>query len=59
MTAVQVPRDTAAAMEDIHGVDVSWLHHSTRGKARLRLVLHLSASRNASAQGTSTNYTRL
>ncbi|KAH5324508.1 hypothetical protein HBI12_086740 [Parastagonospora nodorum] len=30
MTAVQAPHDTAAAMEDIHGVDVSWLHHSTR-----------------------------
>ncbi|KAH7386013.1 hypothetical protein BKA66DRAFT_415336 [Pyrenochaeta sp. MPI-SDFR-AT-0127] len=30
MTAVQVPPDTASAMEDIHGVDVSWLHHSTR-----------------------------
>ncbi|KAI4615093.1 hypothetical protein J4E83_006817 [Alternaria metachromatica] len=30
MTAVQTPGDTASAMEDIHGVDVSWLHHSTR-----------------------------
>ncbi|KAF1918452.1 hypothetical protein BDU57DRAFT_199501 [Ampelomyces quisqualis] len=30
MTAVQAPQDTAAAMEDIHGIDVSWLHHSTR-----------------------------
>ncbi|KAF1849420.1 RNI-like protein [Cucurbitaria berberidis CBS 394.84] len=30
MTAVQAPPDTAAAMEEIHGVDVSWLHHSTR-----------------------------
>lgn len=36
MTAIQAPVDTASAMEDIHGVDVSWLHHSTRGKARLR-----------------------
>ncbi|OAL44650.1 RNI-like protein [Pyrenochaeta sp. DS3sAY3a] len=33
MTAVQPPHDSAAAMEDIHGVDVSWLHHSTRGNA--------------------------
>jgi hypothetical protein len=32
MAAVQAPHDTAAAMEDIHGVDVSWLHHSTRGE---------------------------
>ncbi|KAF1835185.1 RNI-like protein [Decorospora gaudefroyi] len=30
MTAIQAPGDTASAMEDIHGVDVSWLHHSTR-----------------------------
>ncbi|EOA90475.1 uncharacterized protein SETTUDRAFT_167315 [Exserohilum turcica Et28A] len=30
MTAIQAPTDTASAMEDIHGVDVSWLHHSTR-----------------------------
>ncbi|KAI8942982.1 hypothetical protein NX059_001019 [Plenodomus lindquistii] len=30
MTTVQVAHDGAAAMEDIHGVDVSWLHHSTR-----------------------------
>ncbi|KAF2851782.1 RNI-like protein [Plenodomus tracheiphilus IPT5] len=30
MTTVQVARDGASAMEDIHGVDVSWLHHSTR-----------------------------
>lgn len=30
MTAIQTPVDTASAMEDIHGVDVSWLHHSTR-----------------------------
>ncbi|KAF2822080.1 RNI-like protein [Ophiobolus disseminans] len=29
VTTVQ-PHDTTAAMEDIHGVDVSWLHHSTR-----------------------------
>lgn len=36
MTAIQTPVDTASAMEEIHGVDVSWLHHSTRGKARLR-----------------------
>jgi hypothetical protein len=34
MTAVQAPKDTTAAMEDIHGVDVSWLHHSTRGETR-------------------------
>jgi hypothetical protein len=43
MTAVQAPRDTTAAMEDIHGVDVSWLHHSTKGKPETRLlpaVLH-------------------
>ena len=38
MTAVQAPHDTAAAMEDIHGVDVSWLHHSTtRGEVETRL----------------------
>ncbi|CAO2651904.1 Nn.00g001870.m01.CDS01 [Neocucurbitaria sp. VM-36] len=30
MTAVEAPQDTVSAMEDIHGVDVSWLHHSTR-----------------------------
>ncbi|RMZ70340.1 cell wall biogenesis mhp1 [Pyrenophora seminiperda CCB06] len=30
MTAIQAPVDTASAMEEIHGVDVSWLHHSTR-----------------------------
>ncbi|KAL5119895.1 Microtubules assembly and stabilization protein [Pleosporales sp. CAS-2024a] len=33
MTAVHTAQETAAAMEDIHGVDVSWLHHSTRGAA--------------------------
>ncbi|KAF1939702.1 RNI-like protein [Clathrospora elynae] len=30
MTALEAPLDTASAMEEIHGVDVSWLHHSTR-----------------------------
>lgn len=30
MTTVQVAHGSASAMEDIHGVDVSWLHHSTR-----------------------------
>lgn len=38
MTAVQAPHDTStSAMEDIHGVDVSWLHHSTRGETATRL----------------------
>lgn len=32
MTAVQSSPDAKSAMEDIHGVDVSWLHHSTRGR---------------------------
>lgn len=45
MTAVQVPPDTASAMEDIHGVDVSWLHHSTRGKVPLTLAAPLPAMR--------------
>ncbi|EUC45606.1 hypothetical protein COCMIDRAFT_5229 [Bipolaris oryzae ATCC 44560] len=30
MTTIQTSTDAASAMEDIHGVDVSWLHHSTR-----------------------------
>ncbi|KAF1927622.1 RNI-like protein [Didymella exigua CBS 183.55] len=30
MTAVQPSREQMSAMEDIHGVDVSWLHNSTR-----------------------------
>ncbi|KAH8722533.1 hypothetical protein GQ44DRAFT_774799 [Phaeosphaeriaceae sp. PMI808] len=32
MTAVQAPSETASAMEEIHGVDVSWLHHSTSAR---------------------------
>ncbi|KAJ4993286.1 cell wall biogenesis protein Mhp1 [Stagonosporopsis vannaccii] len=30
MTAVQPAHEQTSAMEDIHGVDVSWLHNSTR-----------------------------
>lgn len=32
MTAVQPSHEQTSAMEDIHGVDVSWLHNSTRGE---------------------------
>ncbi|KZM22074.1 hypothetical protein ST47_g6807 [Ascochyta rabiei] len=40
MTAVQPSHEQTSAMEDIHGVDVSWLHNSTRGELRLRWALH-------------------
>ncbi|KAL6708656.1 Microtubules assembly and stabilization protein [Coniothyrium glycines] len=30
MTEVQAPQEQASAMEEIHGVDVSWLHNSCR-----------------------------
>ncbi|KAF3009943.1 hypothetical protein E8E13_011107 [Curvularia kusanoi] len=32
MTAIQPSHEQTSAMEDIHGVDVSWLHNSTRAE---------------------------